>query len=285
MTPFDRSDADRTPAFRQATYAGPMRRPVILLPPSKGKATGGSGRAYARTLALHPLAAARRELLDAAVASASERDGAVLARRCGVAVGDAPAARSMLRGLPDAPTMPAQHRYTGVVHGNAGLAALDVAQAAVDVRIVSPLMGLVALDEPVPAYRLEFTATLPGLGGIATFWRDRLCEELLRVAGGARVWDLLPGEHARMWPAGLREDLDVVSVRFVRPDGRAANAARTKVAKGLLAAHLISTPRSTTSGVVRAATAAARRALPGPLGDGWDAALDDGGLVATYVGE
>jgi cytoplasmic iron level regulating protein YaaA (DUF328/UPF0246 family) len=35
------------------------------------------------------------------------------------------------------------------------------------VRIVSALLGLVALDEPVPEYRLEFTATLPGLGGIA----------------------------------------------------------------------------------------------------------------------
>jgi cytoplasmic iron level regulating protein YaaA (DUF328/UPF0246 family) len=262
-----------------------MRRPVILLPPSKGKATGGSGRAYGRTLTRHPLAAARRELLEAAVASASERDAVALVRRCGVATGDAAAARTMLRGLADAPTMPAQRRYTGVVHGNAGLAAVDVARAGADVRIVSALMGLVALDEAVPAYRLEFTATLPTLGSVAGFWRDRLCEELLRVAGGTRVWDLLPGEHARMWPVGLREDLDVIGVRFVRPDGRAANAARTKVAKGLLAAHLIAAPRSTASGVVRAATTAAAKGRPGPLGAGWEVALDDDGLVATFVGE
>ena len=278
-----------------------MRRPVILLPPSKGKAQGGAGRAYGTTLARHPLAAARRELLAAAVASADERDDAVLARRCGVAVRDAAGARATLASLADAPTMPAHRRYTGVVHHNAGLASLDVDDVGAEVLIVSALMGLVTLDEPVPAYRLEFTATLPGLGrsggsggsggsgestgGVAGFWRDRLEEELLRVAGGSRVWDLLPAEHARMWPVGLREELDVVDVRFVRPDGRAANAARTKVAKGLLAAHLVAQPRTTVSGVVRAQDAAAARGEGGPLGAGWSVAVEDGGLVATWTGE
>lgn len=265
-----------------------MRSPVILLPPSKGKASGGSGRAYARTLTRHPLAAPRREVLEAAVASARERDDAVLARRCGVAVRDAAAARRMLRGLADAPTMPAHRRYTGVVHGNAGLADLGPGDMAADVRVVSALLGLVGPDEPVPAYRLEFTATLPGLGGgaggIATFWRERLAEELLRVCGGARVWDLLPAEHARMWPTGLREELDVVGVRFVRPDGRAANAARTKVAKGLLTAHLLAAPRSTAAAVVRADASARGRGADGPLGPGWALARDDDGLVATFVG-
>jgi uncharacterized protein len=274
-----------------------MRRPVILLPPSKGKASGGSGRAYARTLTRHPLAAARRELLEVVVASATEPDDAVLARRCGVAARDAADARRMLRGLADAPTIPAHRRYTGVVHGNAGLATLDPAAAGADVRIVSALMGLVALDELVPSYRLEFTATLPGLGGtgagaqagaragsVATFWRDRLAEELCRAAVGARVWDLLPAEHARMWPDGLREDLDVISVRFVTPDGRAANAARTKVAKGLLTALLLARPRTTVAGLLRLAP-------DEPLGAGWtltaqDGAAGEGGPVvtATFAG-
>lgn len=260
-----------------------MRRPVILLPPSKGKASGGAGRAYARTITRGPLAAHRRELLAAVVASASERDDALVARRCGVAARDAGDARAVLRALAGAPTMPAHQRYTGVVHGNAGLAAVDPAGAGADVRIVSALMGLVALDEPVPAYRLEFAATLPalgtsgtGTGSVATFWRDRLAEELCRTAGGARVWDLLPAEHARMWPPGLRADLDVVSVRFVRPDGRAANAARTKVAKGLLTALLLTRPRTTVAGLLRLS--------PGePLGPGWTLTADHGadGAVVT----
>jgi len=263
-----------------------MRRPVILLPPSRGKAPGGSGRPYAHTLVRHPLADHRREVLDAAIACGSEPDDAVLARRCGVAERDAAAARRALRDLADAPTMPAHRRYTGVVHGNAGLAAIDPRDAGADVRIVSALMGLVALDEPVPSYRLEFTATLPGLtsrasgaasGSIATFWRDRLDEELCRVAGGARVWDLLPGEHARMWPAGVRDDLDVITVRFVRPDGRPANAARTKVAKGRLTAFLLARPGTTPSGLVRADRDEV-------LGPGWSIDADGKDVAATFAG-
>lgn len=266
-----------------------MRRPVILLPPSKGKALCGRGRAYARTIARGPLAAHRRELLAAAVASAGERDDALLARRCGVATSDASDARRTLRRLADAPTMLAHQRYTGVVHGNAGLATVDPAGAGAEVRIVSALLGLVALDEPVPAYRLEFTATLPGLAGsstgsVATFWRDRLAEELCRAAVGARVWDLLPAEHARMWPAGLREDLDVIGVRFVRPDGRAANAARTKVAKGLLTALLLARPRTTVAGLLRLTA-------DEPLGPGWTLTAEDGTdgeegpvVTATFAG-
>ncbi len=262
-----------------------MRRPVILLPPSKGKAAGGTGRAYGRTLTRHPLAAPRRELLAAALAAAEAADDAQVARRCGMSARDATAARRMLRGLADARTMPAHRRYTGVVHTSADLGSVDPSDVAADVRIVSALMGLVALDEPVPAYRLEFAASLPDIGSVAAFWRDHLTEELLRVTGGSRVWDLLPAEHARMWPAGLREELDVVGVRFVRPDGRSANAARTKVAKGRLTAYLLTQPRSTASGVVRRAGSAARRGEDGPLGAGWDVAQDDGGLVATYMGE
>lgn len=268
-----------------------MRRPVILLPPSKGKASGGARPAYARSLARHPLAAYRREVLEAAIASASETDDAVLARRCGVAQRDAPAARKMLRGLAEAPTAPAHLRYTGVVHGNAGLAMVDPDSAAADVRIVSALMGIVALDELVPEYRLEFSATLPGLGrangtaSIAAFWRDRLDEELLRIGGGTRVWDLLPAEHARMWPTDVREELDVVTVDFVRPDGRSANAARTKVAKGRLTAYLLAHPRTTPSGLVRAVERSRTRGSAGsdPLGEGWDLAVEGSRLSATYV--
>ncbi len=268
-----------------------MRRPVVLLPPSRGKASGGARPTYARTLTRHPLAAHRRELLDAAVASASETDDAVLSRRCGVAGRDADDARALLRGLATAPTMPAHLRYTGVVHGNAGLATLDPATAAADVRIVSALMGLVALDEPVPLYRLEFSATLPGLGGspsgsIAAFWRDRLDEELLRIGSGRRVWDLLPAEHARMWPLAVRDELDVVTVRFVGGDGRAANAARTKVAKGRLTAYLLAHPRITPAGVMRAGGRSATRTPSGadPLGHGWEVSAAGSELTATFVG-
>jgi uncharacterized protein len=215
-----------------------MRRPLVLIPSSRGKAPGGSGRPYGASLTRrHPLAAARREVLEAVRST----------RALGVT------------DPTGAPTLPAHRRYTGVVHGNAGLAAVEPRTAGVDVRIVSGLLGLAALDDPVPDYRLEFSASLPTIGGIATFWRDRLAEHLSALLDARRVWDLLPGEHARVWPAGLREASGAVVVRFVDEGGRAANAARTKVAKGRLVAHLLARPDATP-------TSLARRVA---LGDGW----------------
>lgn len=262
-------------------------RPLILLPPSKGKASdvdiaSAPRSTFGRLLRRpHPLGTARREILAAASALADTRDDVALARWCGVARGDAATARTTLRGLAAAPTMPANRRYTGIVHGNAGLAALDPTEVAADVRIVSPLLGLVALDEPVPAYRLELAAVLPGIGGLTGYWREQLAEHLCSISVGRRVWDLLPAEHARIWVRDLRAELDVVTVRFLTPQGGSANAARTKVAKGRLAAHLIARPDMTP----------ARLARPhkgeGPLGAGWTCtveAADPATVIATFAG-
>jgi uncharacterized protein len=220
------------------------RAPLVLLPPSKGKAAGGEGPAYADTLAPDGgLAPARRRLLDAVVAAVDDLDEAAATRVCGVARRDAEDARAALRGLRSAATMPAHRRYTGIVHGNAGLAALDPATVDVEVRIVSPLLGLAALDDLVPAYRLELAVALPGFGGLGPWWREQLAAPLAALGDGRRVWDLLPGEHARVWEPEVRRELDVVTVRFLRPDGRAANAARTKVCKGRLAGALLAAPQ------------------------------------------
>ena len=252
-----------------------MRRPVVLLPPSKGKAEGGRGRAYGRTLtATHPLGGARRELLDALVPAAPRMSASALVRAAGVRASEAAAARRTLLGLPDAPTLPAHRRYTGIVHGNAGLADVDPASAGIDVRIVSALLGLAALDDPVPAYRLEFAASLPGLGGIAAHWRANVAEHLAEVCHRARVWDLLPAEHARIWPPGLRDTLDVATVRFVRPGGGAANAARTKLAKGRIVAHLLARPTTTPERLARDVT----------LDAGWTLRASGGVVTATFRG-
>jgi uncharacterized protein len=254
-------------------------RPLLLLPPSKGKAAGGDGPAYGACLdvAPQPLAAARREVLAAVTAAVPGLDDRALVRAAGVRTGDVAMARELLLGLPEAPTLPARRRYTGVVHGNAGLADLDPDAASAEVLVVSPLLGLAGLDDPVPHYRLELTAALPGLGGLATFWRRALADHLSALAAGRRVWDLLPAEHARVWPAAARGDLDVIVVRFVRPGGGAANAARTKVAKGRLAAHLLASGATTPALGPDAIGADV-------LGPGWQVEAAPGELVATWAG-
>lgn len=253
----------------------PDRRPLLLLPPSKGKASGGEGAPYRTCLGDgHPLDPPRRELLEALLGDLPGLDDAELARITGVGAVRAAEVRADVAALDRAPTVPAHRRYTGVVHGNAGLAALDPATLEVEVHIVSALLGLAGLGEPVPAYRLEFAAALPSLGGIGTFWRDRSRDHLAELTADRTVWDLLPAEHRRIWDPRVRAEGTVVDVAFIRPDGRPANAARTKVAKGRLTAHLLARPELTPRGLARTAD----------LGEGWRVAVRRGDVVATFTG-
>lgn len=249
------------------------RRPLVLLPPSKGQAVGGGDPVYAEVVGEGPLGGPRRQVLEAVTAAAAGLSEPALRRLTGVTRGDLDPVRTVLGGLADAVTLPAHHRYTGVVHGNAGLAEVDPVTAAVDVRIISPLLGLVGLAEPVPAYRLEL-ATLPGVGGLTTFWREVLAEQLTVLAASRRVWDLLPGEHERVWPVARRAGVEVHRVRFERPDGRAANAARTKLAKGRLVAALLADPSLDQAGL-----AAARAGLD----PAWQLRTDGRDLVAVWT--
>lgn len=254
---------------------------MVLLPGAKGKVEGGVGPAYGEVVTRDrgPLGAARREVLAASTAAAGGLEPAALARLTGVGASRAEGQRAMLRGLARAPTLPAHQRYDGVVHANAGLAELDADRVAagslgIEVLIVSALLGVVGLAEPVPAYRLELTGPLPPLGGLAAFWRPRVTPVLEQRLQERRVWDLLPGEHARVWPVAARRAGQVVRVGFVRPDGRAANAARTKVAKGRLAAALIADPTTTPAQLVGSSV----------LGEGWQLTADGRDLRATWTG-
>lgn len=248
-------------------------RPLVLLPPSKGQAPGGDEPVYGHVVDLGPLGEARRVVLDAVGEAATVLADTALQRLTGVKTTELSNVRAALAALAGAATLPAHRRYTGVVHANAGLADVDPGSVGVDVRIVSPLLGLVALDEAVPAYRLEL-APVPGLGGLARYWRDALAEYLRELARGRVVWDLLPGEHERVWPVSRRGDAQVHRVRFERPDGRAANAARTKLAKGRLVAALLHRPVASPQELIN---------HPGiELDAGWQLQADDADVRAVW---
>jgi uncharacterized protein len=256
---------------------GPDRRPLVLLPPSKAKAEGGDGPAYRDTIEPgHALAGARAEVLDVVTRAVPGLDDRTLQRITGVRSAQLEDARAVCAGLAALSTLAAHRRYTGIVHRNAHLADLAPPELAVEPLIVSALLGLVALEEPVPAYRLEFAATIPGFGTLATFWREAAGDHLARRARDRVVWDLLPGEHERIWPHGARAAVDHRPVAFRRPGGGAANAARTKVAKGRLAGWLIAHPAAALD-----TSLVAERA---PLGPGWTLRPDGPGLLAVYTG-
>jgi len=257
---------------------GPDHRPLLLLPPSKAKDEGGDGPAYRETIDPgHPLAEARAQVLQRVMQAVPPLEDRVVQRITGVPASQVEDARQRCARLGVLATLPAHRRYTGVVHRNAALAEQQPPELSVEVLLVSALLGLVGLEEAVPAYRLEFAATVPGFSSLATFWREAAGEHLASRARDRVVWDLLPGEHERIWPDGARTRVDHRPVIFRRPDGRAANAARTKVAKGRLAAWLLANPS--------AAQETGDVAEYAQLGPGWTLSPDGAGLRAVYAGE
>ncbi len=221
------------------------RLPLILLPPSEGKATGGSGPPWApggmaldlddvRTLVLTDLERAMR--------------GGEAARRklLGVQGGALASATAANRSVRTAPTLPAIERYTGVLYDELDQASLPAAsrrRLGGSVLILSGLWGAVAPGDPIPDYKLRMGAA-PGRGPrLSSRWVEPLSEAVGRVARGRRVWNLLPREHDAAWRAPT--DLEQVSVEFLEPNRSGELVAVShwnKLLKGALVRHLLAEP-------------------------------------------
>jgi cytoplasmic iron level regulating protein YaaA (DUF328/UPF0246 family) len=164
----------------------------------------------------------------------------------------------------DSPTMPALERFSGVL-----FAALDVASfdartrrpTAQSVLVFSGGFGVLTAEEPLPLHRVPASATLPAVGGLATFWRKALAGPMSdRLEGAGLVVDLRSSDYAAMWTPAEHERRSVVSVRVLeRRDGVLRSVSwSAKHGKGLLArellrSHRARTPVSTTEDVCAAA--------------------------------
>lgn len=179
---------------------------LILLPPSEGKAdpSPGSppvdpgGLAFADSLG-----GLRDRLLDElAGLSTIDREEAV--SMLGVSPGQADEV-DRDAGLLEAPAGPASEVYTGVLYDRLdlpGMPARASRRAAKSVLIASGLWGMLRPDDRIPNYRLPAKAKLPGIGGLAAFWRSQLDQAL----GGAGfdepdgiVLDMRSGAYASFW--------------------------------------------------------------------------------------
>lgn len=206
----------------------------LLLPPSEGKAVGGDGPTWAAGAGRFAELERRRTTLVRRLARVRGGNERLL----GASGNHLLAARRANATLETAPSMPAWQRYTGVVWGGLDVGSLPAAanrRAMSSVVVVSGLLGLVALDDPTPEYRLKMGASLAPYGKLSTWWRPILAEPLTTWAAQRFVVDLLPNEHR---VACESADICGVRVAFVERDGKVAGH-DAKVAKGRLARHLL----------------------------------------------
>lgn len=237
------------------------RPPLLLLPPSEGKADGGrpSGRPDVFAAALTgPRARVLGELRRVLASRRPSVQVRVLGVRGDLLVRAVAATDALVDGT--APVLPAWRRYTGVVWAGLDPATLSPSSRG-RVLVPSAVYGMTTAADPVADYRLKFLVSLGRLGRLSTFWRPALTAAVADRAAGRLVVDLLPAEHAHA--LDLRElsrTCRLVRVRFVAADGARPVGHEAKSAKGHLARVLLDEGLEGAAGFDR---------------DGWRATVDD----------
>ncbi|MCH8910716.1 MAG: peroxide stress protein YaaA [Chloroflexi bacterium] len=219
--------------------------PLILLPPSEGKASGGDGSPLDfGSLSFGPLNPTRVRMAKALVQlSQRPRSSKKLLGVKGAALEKAMADNARLQ---IAPTLPAIERYTGVMYDAIHYRSLDGdAREAFGstVIIMSGLFGMVRPFDMIPAYKLKMGARLLRNKTCAAVWKPLISKSLANVAQNGVIWDLLPNEHAAAWDPSTVPYKTRFTVKFVE---RAASGQLktvthlSKLLKGALVRHLVS---------------------------------------------
>lgn len=230
---------------------------IVLLPPSETKRAGGDGPALSpASLSFPSLNATRDTLVEELVDLAADRPAS--RKALGISASqDAEIDRNA--ALRSAPTLPAIHRYTGVLYDALDIGSLRGAAAAraqARLAVVSALFGVIRATDHIPAYRLSAGSKLPGSPSLAARWKPVLEPVLADLAEHELVVDLRSGSYAALGKVAGAVSVDVTAEY---PDGRRATVSHfNKAHKGRLARALAST--RTDPGDAAAVAAVARRA-------------------------
>lgn len=219
---------------------------LVLLPPSEGKAAGGTGGPLDLGALSHPALTGTRARLVEALQAAALADPSALQVALSCPAGEV----ENDAVLTTSATLPALRRYTGVVYEALSYPTLSSAgrrRANASLRVVSALFGLLCPTDRIPSYRLSGGTSVPGLGSLAAAWRPVLEPELAAHRG--LVVDLRSGPYA-----ALARVPDAVQVRVLREsDGvRSVVSHDNKHTKGLLARALCERGARTVADVAEA---------------------------------
>ncbi len=231
--------------------------PVILLPPSEGKAEGGTGPKLKISGLSFPQLENQRTEVRSALTIAMNGPEATRSKLLGVKGTALASATASNLAVLTSPTMPAIERYTGVLYDALGidsLSARDRKRLNKQVLIFSGLWGVVRPDDMIPDYKLKMGATLAPIGKLSTWWRESITPALEQSVASAVVWNLLPKEHDSAWaPFGSVERKTktpsaMFSVKFL-DEGTPVKGERTfttvnhwnKLLKGALVRYILET--------------------------------------------
>ncbi|QZT64862.1 peroxide stress protein YaaA [Mycolicibacterium austroafricanum] len=213
---------------------------IVLLPPSETKRPGGDGPALALDAMSFPaLRDTRDELVGELADLAADRPAS--RKALGISASqDAEIDRNA--ALRTAPTLPAIHRYTGVLYDALDVESLHGAAAAraqSRLAVVSALFGLIRAGDRIPAYRLSAGSKLPGRPTLAARWKPALEPVLAELAEHELVVDLRSGSYAALGKVPNAVTVDVVAEHA---DGRRTTVSHfNKAHKGRLARALATT--------------------------------------------
>lgn len=141
---------------------------IFLLPPSESKHTGGSRSEL--KLSFPSLDGTRSSIRMALIELSRNPKAATMALKLGPKqVGELEVNLDLARPI----TMPAIHRYTGVLYNAVKVSESSKAQLSRAGRMVfiqSPLFGLVSALDEIPNYRLSAGSRVPGIN-LKSAWR------------------------------------------------------------------------------------------------------------------
>lgn len=251
---------------------------LILLPPSEGKAPGGSGAPVDLASLSWPQLTTQRQRVLTALVTVCSRSPAKARALLGLSEAlDSDRAANAVADT--SPTMPAGCRYTGVLHDALGYPTLSAAarrRADSSVVVFSGLWGAVRPTDLLPAYRIGIATKLPRIGGLPTYWRAALYDALDAQVAAQGALDLRSSGYSQMYRPSADAAAKTITVTITGPDGKKAAASyQSKVAKGRLVRALLQFSKPKLTDIARAAESIGLSAGDGPAGlvvscpEGW----------------